>query len=207
MLEFAGRKTNRPDPPTKFKLFERENLTGPSHPIPEGTAPSRSRKTPRVNDDGDEHHGNSSTLNTVAQLPPLLSNEALALAVSQVQVPILDGWEPLHIFKLFVVLVEPPPGLDLNAIEGLPDYLTQLKVKIRNLIENGTRMIASRCWCALLGKCSTLDIPWVWFSHLYSALQHGQRGAQAGRLGSYLKNAPEIAKAPDKLVPVNKLSY
>jgi hypothetical protein len=174
MLEFAGRKTKQPDPPTTFKVFERENLTGPSHPIPEGKAPSRPRKTPRVNDDDDEHHGNSSTLNTVAQLPPLLSNEALALAVSQVQVPILDGWEPLYIFKLFVVLVEPPPGLDLDAIEGLPDYLTQLKVKIGNLIENGTRMIATRCWCALLGKCSTLDIPRVWFSHLYSALQHGQ---------------------------------
>ena len=163
MLELSGRSwKNRLDPLTKFKLFEYENPTGPSDPIPEGTAPSRSCKAPRVNDNdnGDEHHGNSSATNTMAQLPPLLANEALALAVSQVQVP-MDGWAPLHILKLFVVLVEPPPGLDLNAIEGLPDYLTQLKVKMGNLIGNGTRMIASRCWWALQGMCFTPDIPRV----------------------------------------------
>ena len=173
MLELAGRsRTDRPDPHTKFKLFELDNRTGASDSIPEGKAPSRSRsrKAPRVNDDGDEHHGDSNTHNTVAQLPPLLSNEALALAVSQVQVP-MDGWAPLHVYKLFVVLVEPPPGLDLNAIEGLPDYLTQLKVKIGVLIENGVRMVSSHCWCALLGMCSTPEVPRVWFSHQCSALQ------------------------------------
>jgi hypothetical protein len=165
MLELVGRSwNNRPDPLTKFKLFESKDLAGPSDLTPEVTAPSHVRKVPHaninVNDNGDEHHGSPSTTNTMAQLPPLLANEALALAVSQVHVP-MDGWAPLHILKLFVVLVEPPPGLDLNVIEGLPDYLTQLKVKIGNLIENGTRMVASHCWWALQGMCSPPDIPRV----------------------------------------------
>ena len=152
MLELAGRsRTDRLDPLTKFKLFECDNATGPSDSIPEGTAPSRSRKTPRVN-----------TSKTVAQLPPLPANEALAEAVSLVQVP-MDGWAPLHLFKLFVVLVEPPPGLDLNAIEGLHDYLTQLNVKMGSLIDNGIRHIARHCWCALLGKSSTPNISQVRF--------------------------------------------
>jgi hypothetical protein len=67
----------------------------------------------------------------------------------------MDGWAPLHIFKLFVVLVDPPPGLDLSAVEGLHDYLTLMEVKIGGLIKNGLHMIASRCWWALLGKCFT----------------------------------------------------
>ena len=197
MLELASRsRTHRLDPHTKFSLFESNNLTGPSGSVskgtaPKSTAPSRSRKAPRFNDDGDEHGGNSSTSNTVAQLPPLLANEALALAVSEVQVP-MDGWAPLHIFKLFVVLVEPPPGLDLNAIEGLPDYLAQLTVKIGNLIENGARLIASHCWCALLCRYFTPDISRVCFSHFYSALQQERRGAQARRLGCGPQDAQEI---------------
>ena len=166
MVELVARsRTNRPASLSKFKLFERD-----SDSIPEGTAPSRSRKAPRVNDDGSEHQGDS---NTVARLPLLLANEALALAVSRVQVP-MDGWALLHIFKLFVVLVEPPPGLDLNAIKGLPDYLTQLKVKIGSLAANGARTVASHCWCALLGKSSIPDIPRDWYSHLYSTLQREQ---------------------------------
>ena len=44
---------------------------------------------------------------------------------SEVQIRI-DVWAALHIFQLFVVLVEPPTDLGLNAIEGLQDYLTQL---------------------------------------------------------------------------------
>ena len=207
MLELAGRsRTHRLDPHTKFKLFENDNLTQTSGSVPKGTAPSRSRKAPRFNDDGDEHGGNSSTPNTVAQLPPLLANEALALAVSQVEVP-MDGWAPLHIFKLFVVLVEPPQDLDFNAIEGLPDYLTQLTVKIGNLIENGARLIASHCWCALLCRYITLDIPRVCFLHFYSALQQERRGAQARRLGCNPQDAQEIQQALDKLVPISKLSY
>lgn len=69
-------------------------------------------------------------------MPPLLANEALAQAVSEVKLS-MAGWASAHIFKLFAVLVEPPPGLDLSAIEGLSDYLTQLLVKIGTLVDNG----------------------------------------------------------------------
>jgi hypothetical protein len=144
---------------TKFKLFERENAMGPSDSIPSDPKPnnqptSHSRKRPHINDTGNEDDSDDSTINTVERLPPLLVNGALAQAVSQVQIP-MDGWAPLHIFKLFVVLVDPSPGLDLSAVEGLCDYLALMQVKIGGLIENGLRMITSHCWWALLGKCFT----------------------------------------------------
>jgi hypothetical protein len=44
----------------------------------------------------------------------------------------MDGWALLHIFKLFVVLVDPPPGLDLSAVEGLRDYLTLIYSEQKN---------------------------------------------------------------------------
>jgi len=159
MLELVGRsRTDRLDPLTKFKLFERKNVIGPSDSIPEGTAPSRSRRMPRVDDDSNEQIGTGSTLKTLSQLPPLLANETLAEAVSQVQVPMDDEWESPHLFKLVVVLVEPPPGLDLNAIEGLHEYLTLLNIKMGRLVDNGVRSLASHCWCTLLGKCSRPNI-------------------------------------------------
>ena len=149
--------TEKPDRHTKFKLFEHSNTTGPSGLIPQNEGPRASccsHKRYPVDDDMNEGHSDASTPNTVAWLPPLLANEALAQAVSHVRIQ-MGGWAPLHIFKLFVVLVEPPLGLDLNAIEGLHGYLTQLQVQIGRLVANGIREIASHCWCALLGKCST----------------------------------------------------
>jgi hypothetical protein len=160
MLNLADRTgTKRLNSLMKFKLFEHENVTGPSDPIPSDPKPNNqltscSCKRSHVNDTSNEDDSNDSTINTVDRLPPLPVNGALAQAVSQVQTP-MDGWAPLHIFKLFVVLVDPPPGLDLSAVEGLRDYLALMQVKIGGLIENGLRMIASRCWWALLGKCFT----------------------------------------------------
>jgi len=151
--------TERLDPLTKFKLFECGSAIGPSESIPPAPkaynrGASRSRKKPHVGDYDNESDSNGSIANTADQLPPLLVDNALARAVSQVKMP-MDGWASLHIFKLFVVLVEPPPGLNLIAIKGLHDYLTQLLVKIGDLVENGRREIASRCWCTLLGRYST----------------------------------------------------
>lgn len=165
MLKYIrGSETEQPDPLTKFKLFRNEDVTGLSGSIPEGPkrnkrAISRSCGTRQINDDAVENSNDSSTPNTVDQLPLLLENEALAYAVSQVQIP-MNGLSPPHIFRLFVVLVEPPPGIDLSAIEGLHCYLTQLLVTIGKLIENGIRTIVSHCWWALQGKCSTLSISW-----------------------------------------------
>ena len=124
------------------------------------SAISRSRRITQHANDGALDDYDDSTSNDAIQLPPLPANEALAQAVSQVQIQ-MDGWAPLHIFKLFVVLVEPPPGLDLSAIEGLRDYLAELLVAMGNLINNGIREIASHCWRALLGRCSTPNISWV----------------------------------------------
>ena len=148
------------DPLTRFKLFEGRNVAGPSDPIPQGPKTSRSRKTPRDNDGANENYSDCSTSSTACRLPPLLANDALVQAVSQVQLS-MDGGASPHIFKLFVVLVEPPPGLDLSALDGLHDYLTQLLVKIGSLVNNGIRMMASHCWWALLGKRSTPNISWV----------------------------------------------
>ena len=117
---------------------------------------SRSRGTQHANDDALDDHDDG-TPNNADRLPPLPANEALARAVSQVQLQ-MDGWAPLHVFKLFVVLVEPPQGLDLSEIEGLSDYLAELLVMIGDLVENGIRMIATRCWWVLLGRCYTPNI-------------------------------------------------
>ena len=151
MLGLVG--TEQPNPLTRFKLFECNDIAGPSKSIPQDPkATSCSRKRHPVNDDANENDSDCSTPNTGDWLPPLLANEALAQGVSQVQIR-MDSWAPLYIFKLFVVLVEPPPGLDLSSIEGLDGYLTELLAQIGSLVENGIREIASRCWCALLGKC------------------------------------------------------
>lgn len=163
MLTYTGGSwTEGPEAPTKFKLFEFEDVTGLSDSNPEGPkrnnrAISRSHGTRQINDDALEDRNDSSTPNTIDQLPPLLVNEALAHAVSQVQVP-MDGWPAPHIFRLFVVLVEPPPGIDPSAIEGLHSYLTRLLVDLGKLIENGIRVIVSHCWWALMGKRSIPSI-------------------------------------------------
>ena len=156
MLRLVG--TKQPCPSTKFKLFKHSNITGPSKSIPQGPeATSDLCKRHPINNDANEDHSDCSTPNTADWLPLLLVNKALAQVVSWVQIQ-MDGWAPLHIFKLFVVLVEPPPGLDLSAIEGLDDYLAQLLTGIGNLVKNGICEITSCCWCTLLGKCSILNI-------------------------------------------------
>jgi len=81
----------------------------------------------------------------------------------------MDGWAPLHIFKLFIVLVEPPPGLDLSAMEDLRDYLSQLVVMIGGFVDNGIRDIALHSWWLLLGNCSTSTSYWFNF-HIFAAL-------------------------------------
>ena len=86
-------------------------------------------------------------------LPPLLSGDVLAQAVSQVDLS-MDGWEKeahIDIFKLFVVLVEPPVDLDLGTIPGLPDYLDALYHQGLKIEHNHLHGIASHCFRALHG--------------------------------------------------------
>ena len=137
-------------PPTSFKLFESVNVIGSSDSISKAykRATSRSRKIPRMPNNG--NNAEFSITNIVNQLTPLLANDALQQAVSQVQLPV-DGW----VFKLFIVLVQPPPDLNLGEINGLFDYLTGLQVEIGKLADNGTRTIVRHCWWALQSKHST----------------------------------------------------
>ena len=131
------------------------------------SATSRSCRTQQANDGALDNHDNDTTKNA-DHLPPLPANKALAQAVSQVQIP-MDRWAPLHIFKLFIVLVEPPLGLDLSAMEDLRDYLSQLVVMIGGFVDNGIRDIALHSWWLLLGNCSTSTSYWFNF-HIFAAL-------------------------------------
>jgi hypothetical protein len=158
MLNLQGcTGTERLNPPTKFKMFECDDFIGPSDSIRKADhrATSRSCKKPYVNNNTNENDSDST--NTEKQLSLLPANDVLAEAVSQVPLP-MDGWEPSHIFKLFVVLVKPPPDLDLEGIEVLPRYLTQLLVEIGSLVKNGTRDLICHCWWALLSKRFTPNL-------------------------------------------------
>jgi hypothetical protein len=139
--------------PTKFKLFECDDFIRSSDLIRKAhhQATSCSSKKLPVNNNADENDGDSSTADTAKRLSLLLAYHALEQAVSQVELQ-MDGWELSYIFKLFIVLVHPLPDTDLDAIKGLPCYLTQSLVEIRSLANNGTREIVCHCWCALQSK-------------------------------------------------------
>lgn len=159
MLGLSGSEGR--DPPTTFKLFESQNVAGASTAIPRPRSHKleavRSRKRPRTNDSADDNGSDHFTPSTDDCLPPLPSNEALARAVSEVTLS-MAGWADAHIFKLLVILMEPPPSLDLSVIESLGEYLAQLRARLVNRPENGTRMFATRCCWVLLGKCSAPDV-------------------------------------------------
>ena len=160
MLKLPERtRTEHLNPLTEFNLFECKNVIGPSDAIPKAhnQVTSHLRKTLCVDDNANGNDSDFSTAHTVNQLPTLPANDALARAVSQVQLS-MDGWVSPHIYKLFVVLVYPPPDLDLSAIEGLHSYLTKLLVEIGSLINNGIREIACHCWWALMSKHSKLNL-------------------------------------------------
>ena len=173
-------ETGRLDPLTRFKLFEHE---GPTPKPQTQTQTSRSRKRLRANDDAKGKGTKSSTARTIDNLPLLLASDALAKAVSEVKLP-MDGWASPHIFKLLIVLVDPPPKLNLKAIDGLQTFLTNLLVEIGKLGKNGVREFANHCWWALLSKYSTPNLSQIIILHLYSAMRRDQHAAQAGRLGT-----------------------
>ena len=160
MLKLPERTgTEELDRLTKFKLFECGNVIEPSSLIPKAhnQATSCIHKTLHANDPANKNDTDCSTDNTVNQLSPLLANSALSRAVSQVQLPI-DGWKMLHIFKLFIVLVDPPLDLDISAIEGLYGCLTKLQVEMRALVQNGIHETVCHCWGVLLSTCSIHDL-------------------------------------------------
>jgi len=144
------------DPLTRFKLFEREDATGPSNssiPLaPSTNNQATSRKQLRISDDGNSNSGCGAT-HTADRLPQPFASAALKNAISQVTIQ-MEGWGSLHILRLFIVLVDPPQDLIISDIQGFHDYLTDLLVELGGLVENGVCGITSHCWCALLGKCS-----------------------------------------------------
>lgn len=147
-------ETGRLDHLTKFKLFAHE---GPTPKPPTQTQTSRSHKRLRTNHNANGNGTEPSNTRTIDNLPPLLASDALAEAVSQVDLP-MDGMASPHIFKLLVVLVDPPPKLNLEAIDGLQAYLTNLLIETGRLEKNGVREFANHCWWALLSKYSTPNL-------------------------------------------------
>lgn len=155
---------------TNFKLFEPENVIVPSDSNPKvhnrGTSRLRSRRTPCANGNDSDCGSNK----TVESLPPLPANDALARAVSDVQLS-MDELVPPHIFKLFAVLVHPPTYLDSDQIECLRGYLNGLLADIGKLVDNGVRELVSHCWWVLLSNFSYIPSCLPDFYTFYSAMQ------------------------------------
>jgi len=66
----------------------------------------------------------------------------------------MDRWEkeaPVNLFRLFIVLVKPPAGLDLDTIPELPNYLDSLWDTVLKVNKNHFCGIASHCFQALHG--------------------------------------------------------
>jgi hypothetical protein len=213
MLGLAGIKERDAPASTTFKLFESQNVAGPSHSIPRprthkrGTL--RSRKMPQANDNTDDNGNGHFTPSTDDCLPPLPANEALGRAVSEVRLE-MAGWEDTHIFKLLIVLMEPPPSLDLTAIEGLGQYLTQLLAQLVKRADNGTRTLATRCCWVLLGKCSTPDISRVDFHNFTAICIRSDQVGKRADWGSLLRILKEsrlrlINWCPNVDFPTHKL--
>jgi hypothetical protein len=105
-------------------------------------------------DDDDEDDGNGSRVPSPP--PPLPADAALVKAVAETPMAAaIEGWGPEErhpeVFKFFSVLVEPPPGLDLDKIEALPPYLMQLSDWLLKLPGNGVRHAAAHCWWIVFG--------------------------------------------------------
>jgi len=105
-------------------------------------------------DDDDDDDGNGSRVPSTP--PPLPADAALVKAVAETPMAAaIEGWgsEEGHpeVFKLFSVLVQPPPGLDLDKIEALPSYLTQLSDWLMKRPGNGVRHVAAHCWWIVFG--------------------------------------------------------
>ena len=148
---------------TKHKLFaSKAAYSGPNAHSPMTSGPFKVvRKNDRPDSKGegedvDDDEGDGNGSHIPRTIPPLLVNAALARAVSETQVAAsIEEWEMeeklSEVFKVFSVLVEPPPDLSLDAIEGLPDYLSKLCDCLMNLTENWVRLVATRCWWITIG--------------------------------------------------------
>ena len=101
-------------------------------------------------DDEDDSNGVSDAL------PRLLANADLVKAVSETQMAATIQKYALEeqvseVLRIFSVLVEPPRNLDLDAIEGLPEYLSKLRDWVLRLPVNGVRRVANHCWWIIMG--------------------------------------------------------
>ena len=115
-------------------------------------------------EDGSEDEDNGNGSNIFSTLPPLLTNAALVKAVSETKMATaIEEWgmpdEISEVYKLLSILMEPPPDLDLDALEGLPNYLSKLLDSLLKLPENGVRRITSRCWWLISGG-------FIWYIHI-----------------------------------------
>jgi hypothetical protein len=106
------------------------------------------------NDNGNDDNGNDD--GNDGALPAAPANEALLGAMSRTWVTSeLDAWgvKPKyhHILKLFEVLLNPPSDVDLEAIDGLSEYLRNLCTQLVKSTDNGVRTVVSHCWWVIHG--------------------------------------------------------
>jgi hypothetical protein len=169
MLDLEGNTgPKRSGPFTENKLFAPQKVpctaNSPSadpNAHEHGSGSDAARKSPadgNDDDDDDQKHDSNSNVN-LSTLPPMLPDGTLAQEISSLQIATVDKWrtdpKAIVVFKLFALLVNPPPHLHLDSIPGLPIYLTTLCNAIGKLPVNGVRFFATRCWSVLHGECST----------------------------------------------------
>ena len=110
------------------------------------------------NDDNNQKHDVNSKINLSTVLL-MLPNGTLVEEISSLWIAMVDKWsidpKAVVIFKLFMLLVNPPKWLNLNSIPGLHNYLTMLCDAIGKLPINGVHFFAMHCWSVLHGECST----------------------------------------------------
>ena len=178
MLRLEGNTgPEQPGSFTKHKIFAPKRVAFTANPPsadPKAHAPRSGpdalRESPiddnDNNDDNDDNDGNDDQRHdgnaniSFGTLPPLLTNDALAQAISSHRMATqVQKWKinpiAMDILKLFALLVEPPPRFDLDSIPGIDGYLTTLCNAILNLPVNGVCFFATHCLWVLRGECST----------------------------------------------------
>jgi len=106
-------------------------------------------------DNSDNNHEANRDSDVGALLAPP-ANEVLLGAMSWTWVTSeLDEWgvhpNYHHIFRLFEVLLNPPPDIDLEAIDGLSRYLSNLCTQLVKSPDNGVHTLVSHCWWVVHG--------------------------------------------------------
>ena len=209
MLELEGRiGPARPGPFTNHNFFgwkgQKRSARSTTSRAPVGSMrrkPGASLRTrPHMDDDGNEDNDNNdndhevngdSDVGAVIEPP---ANEVLLGAMSRTRVTSeLDEWGVIpgyhHIFRLLEVLLNPPPDVDLEAIDGLSGYLSNLCTQLVRSPDNGVRNIVSHCWWVVHG-IHCISTPTRTCSDIPPGLcDHSSKKAKWNRILSHLERS------------------